>query len=219
MLTLDSAYKYISKDYKETLIFCVFAAMAIFIPVIGIMLLMGLSIRIISNSINKKEKIPKVFENFGNDILNGLKYSLFIIIIMIPFCVIFASSFGVIMNATMSGNSSNMMDVMINMGNLWILAALVIIAYMLIIPALTANFAKEQKFSAFFEINKAFSIVFGNFSAYLKMILISIIYTVVLSFIAGITSFTVIVPILISPLQVLIHGNIMGTWFNEVSKK
>jgi hypothetical protein len=219
MLKLDSAYKYIAKDYRETLMFCVIAVIAVFIPVVGIWLLMGLSIRVISNSINKKDEIPKVFGNFGEDMLNGLKYFVFGIILMIPFVVIFAGSFSALIAAGMSQDTSSMMNIMAGMGSLLVIAIILMVAYALIIPALAANYAMEQKFSAFFAINKAFSIVFGNFKAYLKMIGISILYSMAIAFISGILSFTVIVPFLASPLMILVNGKIIGDWYSKVSKK
>ncbi|MFA5333298.1 MAG: DUF4013 domain-containing protein [Candidatus Nanoarchaeia archaeon] len=219
MLTIDSAYKFIAKDYKGTLMFCLLAAIAVFIPLVGALLLMGLSIRIISNSINQNDEIPKVFGNFGNDVMNGLKYMAFGFILMIPFMAIFAGSFSGIISASMSNDISEMTNIALSMGFLWILVAVLIFAYILIIPALTANYAKEQKFSAFFDINKAFSIVFGNFGAYLKMIGINILYSIVIGFISGILSFTVIAPLLASPLMILVNGKIMGEWYSEASKK
>lgn len=219
MLTLDSAYKFIAKDWKETLIFCALTAIAVFIPVLGALLLMGLSIKVISNSINQKDEIPQVFGNFGNDVLNGLKYLLFGVILMIPFIAIFAGSISSIVAALMSQDILEITNIALSMGFLWILLLVLIFIYILIIPALTANFAKEQKFSAFFEINKAFSIVFGNFGAYLKMIGISFVYSMAIAFVSGLLSAILIGPLLLSPLTILVSGKIMGEWFSEASKK
>ncbi|MFA5303253.1 MAG: DUF4013 domain-containing protein [Candidatus Nanoarchaeia archaeon] len=219
MLTLDSAYKFIAKDYRGTLMFCLLAAIAVFIPIVGALLLMGLSIRIISNSINQHDEIPKVFGNFGNDVMNGLKYMLFGFILMIPFMAIFAGSLNGIISASMSNDISSMTDIALSMGVLWILILVLTFAYILVVPALTANYAKEQKFGAFFEINKAFSIVFGDFGAYLKMIGINFLYSIAIGFISGILSFTAIVPLLASPLMILVNGKIMGEWYSEASKK
>jgi hypothetical protein len=241
MLTLDSAFKFVAKDYKETLMFCVIASLAIFIPFVGILLLMiilnsirivllaifipfaeilllmGLSIRIISNSINQNDEIPKVFGNFRQDIINGLKYFIFIIILMIPFIAIIAGSFGGMINAAMSQDISGFANVALGMESLWLLP-IIILAYAIVVPGLTANYAKEQKFSAFFDINKAFRIVFGNFTAYLKMIGFNVLYSIALSAIAGVLSFTIIGPIILSPLTILVSGKILGDWFSEVSK-
>jgi Protein of unknown function (DUF4013) len=218
MLNINSAYKFIAKDWKETLIFCALAAIAIFIPIVGPLLLMGLSIKIISNSIQQNNEIPKVFENFGQNVMNGLKIMIFSIILTIPFMAIFAGSMGSIVTASVSQDPSEIVNVVLNMGFLWILVALLMLVYILVIPALTANFAKEQKFSALFSLNKAFSLVFGNFGAFLKMIGINILYSIAISFIAGILSFTVVIPLILSPLMILVSGKIMGDWFNEASK-
>jgi hypothetical protein len=219
MLTIDSVYKFIAKDYKETLIFCVFSAIAIIIPVIGALLLMGLSIRVISNSINKKDEIPKFFGNFEEDLINGLKYMLFGFVLSIPFIIIFAGSFSNMFAAILTEDYSVFTNFASNLGFLWILMIVLCLTYMFIVPALTANFAKEKKFSAFFELNKAFNMVFSNFEAFLKMIGLNIIYSFIFSIISGILSFTIIVPFLISPLMILTSGKIMGDWYNEVNKK
>jgi len=219
MLEPDSAYKYIAKDYRETLMFCLFAALGICIPILGVLLITGLTIRVISNSINNADEIPKVFSNFGEDVLNGLKYLAFIVILMIPFVAIFAGSFGSIIAAGMSGDAASIASMMLSLGSLWIFVIILMAAYALVVPALVANYAKEKKFSAFFEINKAFNLVFSNFAAYIKYVMISMLYSIVISAVTGIISFTIIGPILLGFLSILIYGKNMGEWYKEVSGK
>ncbi len=228
MLSIDSAYNYIARNFKDSLIFCLLAAVASFIPVFGQLLLAGLSIRIISLSINKKNEIPEVFGNIKNDLLNGLKYCAFgailslpVFAIMIP-AIIDVSVSSAIMNAVESNDYSSYANVGSSLSSFGLsmnLLMIYLLALLLLTPALVANFAEKQEFSAFFDLKKAWSMVFGNFGLFLKMVGINILYGIALSVIAGILSFTVLIPVLLSYITLLISGRIMGFWSIDAKPK
>ncbi|MDD5499846.1 MAG: DUF4013 domain-containing protein [Candidatus Nanoarchaeia archaeon] len=211
MLSIDSAYKYLAKNGSETLIFCLLLALVGFIPVFGGLLITGLLIRIISNTINKKEGIPKVFGNMEEDLMNGLKLSVFHIIAMIPFAILMIWSFFSARNT--------------NLGIFSMIAALMLpitiltITYWIIIPPLIANFAKKKKFSAFFEMGKMFKAVFSNFGLYLKYVGICVLYSIAVFAISVALSFTVIIPLLGTSLMLLVSARLLGEWHVDAIKK
>jgi hypothetical protein len=86
-------------------------------------------------------------------------------------------------------------------------------------PALVANFAEKQTFSALFDIKKAWNMVFGNFGLFLKMVGINILYRIAILAIAVIFSFTFIIPLLLSYMALLINGRIIGYWSIDANLK
>jgi hypothetical protein len=222
MVKLESAYNFIAKDWKETLVFCVLAAITIFIPVFGQLLIAGLLIRIISDAINKKNKIPDVFGNISEDLLNGLKYTLFGIIISLPIIILFfAGVIGMGISTVFNNYDYSSMPTMNFGGSIVIfMVALFILAiiYAILVPALACNYAKKKKFNAFFDIKKVWNIVFGHFGEYIKMVGIQIVYSLAIGIIASALGFTFIIPLLCSTLMLLVSFRIQGEWFSEVSK-
>lgn len=228
MLSIDSAYNYIAKNFKDSLIFCLLAAVASFIPVFGQLLLAGLSVRIISLSIKKKNDIPEVFGDIKNDLLNGLKYCAFGIILSLPIFAIMIPAMidisvsSAIINAVETSDYESYANIGSSLSSFGFSITLLIIyilAILLLTPALVANFAEKQTFSALFDIKKAWNMVFGNFGLFLKMVGINILYGIAMSAIAGIFSFTFIIPLLLSYTTLLISGRIMGYWSIDANPK
>ncbi|MBN1923496.1 MAG: DUF4013 domain-containing protein [Nanoarchaeota archaeon] len=225
MVDFNIPWKFLSKDWGKTLKFIALGALMLLIPFVGMLAFSGLSIRLISDAIKKKNEIPEVFDDFGENIIKGLKVFALDMLVGLVFLVIFGLLIGgqvaaIIGTGLNSGSDEAVVGAMfaVMMTILPITLGLIIVAA-IIMPGLRGNFAKEDKFSALFNFGKAINLVFGNIGAFLTMILIQIVYGLIVSLITGVIGFTGIGFLLIPPLTTLISSKLIGEWYAEVEKK
>ncbi|PIX43278.1 hypothetical protein COZ55_01380 [archaeon CG_4_8_14_3_um_filter_38_5] len=181
---------------------------------------MGLMIKSISNVLMKKE-IPDPMENISETLLDGLKYLIFAGIISIPLIIITWLTFGalIVSMITSFSASAQMMSTAMFLIMQWIPALVILtLIYLLILPPLTVNYAEKKKFSAFFDIAKAFRVIFNNFGDWLRMLLITFVYSVGITIVGLLVSFTFIGVLLIPPISLLVSAKILGEWFADNAK-
>lgn len=209
MVEFNSPWKFISKDWEDTLKFIGLGALMSIIPLIGPVAFAGLSIKLLASVISKKNKIPAVFGDFGESIMEGLKLIVFQFIIAIPILLVMFLMMG---SAFASFDENTIIAAFFGaMPVLLILFSL----YILIVPALMCNYAVEKKFKAFFDFSKAFKIIFGKFGNYLRMLLVMFVYGLLIGLLSSVLSATVIGVFFLAPLQTLIFTKILGDWYAE----
>lgn len=225
-MAFDSAWKFISKDWNVTFKFVLFTALLSLIPVIGGLIVMGLSIKVLSNLLRKKKVvIPDVFEDFGGTILEGLKLFVFSILISIPVVVfvffMFSGSFAPIFNSAVVGDveavSNTILTLMDAVPIFLPVLVIFVLLYSMLIPALICNYVKKREFGAFFDLRFAFNVVFNHFSEFLNMFVVLFIYNLVLGFLSGVI--IIVGPLLLSPFTLLVNAKIFADWFLLVAKK
>jgi hypothetical protein len=230
-----SVYNLISKDWGKTFIFCLIAALTEFIPVFGRIILFGISIKVMSNAMKKKDEIPNIYGNIKEDFLNGAKYDIIYIVILLimtsfillgPFnnLVTLNSQFLYYRDAILNGSLesisySTIENILISKLANFLAIILIGLFFALFVPIMAANFAASGKFLSFFDFKKIFRMIFGNFKGYLKMIGIMLIYSIVIGIIGLISVFTIIGPLFASSLMILVSGKIIGDWYEETSAK
>lgn len=209
MVELDSAWKFLSKDWEKTLKFVLFAGLFSLVPIVGALALSGLMVKLINGVVKKKDDIPDVFKDLGDNLMHGLKMLLFQFIIAIPI--------GAILTFMIGGSMMSMDYDVIVASLIGAVPVLIIIGllYFLIVPALMCNYAVEKRFSAFFDFSTAFKAVFGKFGNFLRMFVILFVYMIVLGIISSLLSSVIIGAIFVAPLYLLVYSKIIGDWYAE----
>ncbi|MFA5303041.1 MAG: DUF4013 domain-containing protein [Candidatus Nanoarchaeia archaeon] len=230
-----SVYGLISKDWGKTLVFCLIAALTEFIPVFGRMLLLGISIKVMSNAIKKKDEIPNIYGDIKEDFLNGVIYYILhaIILSIITFFILlgplnnlailgseFLSYRDAILNGSLESISSSTIEniAISELANFGVII-LIVILFVIFVPIMAANFADSGKFLSFFNFKKIFRMIFGNFWEYMKMLGVMILYSIVIGIVGVISIVIVIGPLIASSLMILVSGKIIGDWYREASAK
>ncbi len=224
MVDFNSPWEYLSKDWNNTLKFIVLGAALFLIPIIGVWAVTGLTVKIISSVIKKNEEIPDVFEDFWDNVLNGLKLSVFhfiigiisIIIIVLP--VISDITTILSMDNIIMGMENMIMGVIFSSLGLMILLTLAIfLITTILLPGLTCNFAEKKKFSALFDFKKSYSLVSSNWGAFFMMLLVNFVYGLSISLLGSLLSVTVIGTILVYPAIILVNSKVIGDWYLEAN--
>ncbi|VVB74872.1 Uncharacterised protein [Candidatus Tiddalikarchaeum anstoanum] len=227
MVEFNSAWKFISADWSKTFKFVLLSVLLLIIPVVGPLAFVGLMIKVLSSVIDKEDDIPPVFEDFGTNIVDGLKLAVFWLLLSIPATIVIVliagSSVATLLTLSMSADQTSMMTAGIGLMMSLIPAAIIIgVIYAVITPGLICNYAKDKKFSAFFNIGKAFNLVAKNIGGFVMMLVINFVYSLILGFassLLAVTGIGAIVSICIAPLSLLINSKIMGDWYAENANK
>lgn len=218
MVEFTSAWKYISKDFGETLKFALLGLVMSLIPVVGPLVLSGLMVKALASVIKGKDSLPKVFSDFGTNLVTGLKVTIFGIILSIPILIVVGVLLGgnitAIMASATTGDSDAMIAVLLaSSATIIPIIGLLCLLYAVIVPGLMCNFASENRFSALFSIGKVFSVVTKNIGGFVVMLLIQLVYSMGIGMIFSIIP--IIGTMIAMPIIMLTSAKIMGTWWQE----
>ncbi len=210
MVKFETPWNYITRDFKNTLKQSFLAFVSLLIPIIGWLAILGWELEILEYAIKKKKKIPGIFEEFGKYFSEGVKYFLFLLIILLLFVVILFFPFiGVFYNSDL---------IFLSLFIFIPLIFILIVLMNLIIPILKCRYVEKREFSAFFNYKKAWKIMTKNFWDYIFAIIIIIVYGWGISICMTIISSTIIGLVSVmffTGISILVRNKIIGTWYAE----
>lgn len=186
-------WDYISKDWGETLKQSLFYFLINLLPIIGSLIAAGWGLKVTNHAIRKKKGIPGVFEDLGNELIEGLKYTFLVVIWVLPL-LFFSFSF-YFYPAT---NYSTIIFMVL------IVLALI---YGLMLPLQTCFYVKSKEMSDFFKLRAIMQIMYENLGNYLVLILVSIAYLLIS-----------IIPVIGSGVSIIALNKLLGSWFAEKTK-
>ncbi len=166
------------------------------IPVVNILTIPGYMIRVANRTMNNDNSLPG-FSNFGELIVDSIKYIVISIVLMIPativlFIAIGSMIFGALSATAMTGSTELMQEQLtsIILGGLAAAAGLIVLGIILyIIGAILIvsgimNYAKTRQFGKAFAIKENLRNFFTG--SFIVAIIVAIIIAIVLTFIVGI---------------------------------
>lgn len=154
----------------------------LFIPLFAFF---GYIVRVLRTTTEGAEEPPS-FDNWGEMLVDGLKgFAVFVAYGAIPYALLFVVMAVVgVGESTAGAGTSNLVAGVGAIGFLWVLAASVIVQY--IVPAALTNFAREGELTAAFDLGTIASVIFSveYFVAWLLPIVIYVLLYIVAIFLA-----------------------------------
>ena len=165
------------------------------IPIINILVIPGYLIRIANRTMNNDNTLPK-FGNFGELIVDSIKYIVISIVMMIPAMIVLFIAIGSIVISTisaaaMSGSTEMVQEQLtaVILGGLAAASGLIVLGVilavigMILIISGVMNYAKTRQFGKAFAIKENLRNFFTG--SFLIAIIVSIVLLIILAFIVG----------------------------------
>lgn len=211
MVNLIKLCTFITRDWKKTLKFILTSLLIIIIPIIGPLLLTGLMIITISETL-KTGELPEIFKNLKKLLIHSIIFSLFtygilIIIILISVAPIIPNLLNKVPNSISELKNLSIIPFLILPG--------LILLFILFWPIITLNYADKETLKSLFEFKHFLNMISNNTGNYLNMLLITLLLLTIINTIP--TLIHTYIPLLTIGLNLLIISKIWTDWYKKAN--